>query len=140
MQLFHNIDAVFDDPNLIGSAGLVPVMRLAERAGLHELLAKRLSVSSANSAVKASCVVAGILAGADSIDDLDVLRHGSTGKVFTGVRVRPTERTFLRAFDFGPVRQLDAVGSRLLTGLATVSPRAPCRLSSRCRGPRPRPR
>ena len=39
MQAFHKIDAVFDDPNLIGSAGLVPVMRLAERAGLQQLLA-----------------------------------------------------------------------------------------------------
>ncbi len=38
MQASHKVSAVFDDPNLIGSAGLVPVMRLAERAGLHELL------------------------------------------------------------------------------------------------------
>jgi len=80
VQAFHKIDAVFDDPNLIGSAGLVPVMRLAERAGLHELLAERLSVPSANAAVKASCVVAGMLAGADSIDDLDVLRHGAASR------------------------------------------------------------
>ncbi len=40
MQAFHTIDAVFDDPNLIGVAGLVPVMRLAERAGL-QLLSDR---------------------------------------------------------------------------------------------------
>ena len=38
MQALHKVDAVFDDPNLIASAGLVPVMRLADRAGLHELL------------------------------------------------------------------------------------------------------
>jgi hypothetical protein len=38
MQASHKVSAVFDDPNLIGSAGLVPVMRLAERAGLHDFL------------------------------------------------------------------------------------------------------
>ena len=90
MQASHKVDAVFDDPNLIGSAGLVPVMRLAERAGLHELLQERLSVPSANAGAKAACVVAGMLAGADSIDDLDVLRHGGMGKVVTGVRAPST--------------------------------------------------
>ncbi len=122
MQAFHKIDAVFDDPNLIGSAGLVPVMRLAERAGLHDLLRQRLSVPSANASVKAACVVAGMIAGADSIDDLDVLRHGGMGKVFTGVRAPSTVGTFLRTFTFGHVRQLDAVAARTLEGLAAVSP------------------
>src|SRR6476646_5780834 len=123
VQALHKVDAVFDDPNLIGSAGLVPVMRLAERAGLHELLGQRLSVPSANAAVKAACVVAGMLAGADSIDDLDVLRHGGMSKVLTGVRAPSTLGTFLRTFTFGHVRQLDAVASRTLAGLAAVSPR-----------------
>jgi hypothetical protein len=59
VQALHKVDAVFDDPNLIGSAGLVPVMRLADRAGLHELLPERLSVPSANAGAKAACVVAG---------------------------------------------------------------------------------
>jgi len=112
MQAFHN--AVFDDPNLIGSAGLVPVMRLAERPGLNDLLEQRLSVPSANAAAKAACVVAGMLAGADSIDDLDVLRHGGMVKVFDGVRAPSTLGTFLRTFRFGHVRQLDAVASRTL--------------------------
>lgn len=85
MQAFHPIDTKFDDPNLIGAAGLVPVMRLAERAGLQQLLTQRLTVSSPNAAVKAGCVVAGMIAGADSIDDLDVLRHGAMAKVVTGV-------------------------------------------------------
>ena len=44
MQAFHKIDTVFDDPNLIGSAGLVPVMRLGEKAGLHDLLGQHLPV------------------------------------------------------------------------------------------------
>ncbi len=80
MQACHKIDAVFDDPNLIGAAGLVPVMRLAERAGIQQLLAERLTVSSPNAATKAGCVVAGMVAGADGIDDLDVLRHGGMSK------------------------------------------------------------
>jgi len=123
VQALHKVDAVFDDPNLIGSAGLVPVMRLAGRAGLHDLLQERLSVPSANAASKAACVVAGMLAGADSIDDLDVLRHGGMGRVFTGVRAPSTVGTFLRAFRFGHVRQLDAVATRVLAGLAVVAPR-----------------
>ena len=123
MQALHKVDAVFDDPNLIASAGLVPVMRLADRAGLHELLQERLSVPSANACVKAACVVAGMLAGADSIDDLDVLRHGGMSKVVTGVRAPSTVGTFLRTFTFGHVRQLDAVAARVVAGLAAVVPR-----------------
>ncbi|MEO3935626.1 IS1380 family transposase [Dermatophilaceae bacterium Soc4.6] len=123
MQAFHTIDAVFDDPNLIGVAGLVPVMRLAERAGLQRLLTQRLTVSSPNAAVKAGCVVAGMIAGADSIDDLDVLRHGGMSKVVTGVRAPSTVGTFLRTFTFGHVRQLDAISSQVLAGLAGVVPR-----------------
>jgi hypothetical protein len=123
VQALHKVDAVFDDPNLIGSAGLVPVMRLADRAGLHELLQERLSVPSANAGVKAACVVAGMLAGADSIDDLDVLRHGGMSKVVTGVRAPSTVGTFLRTFTFGHVRQLDAVAARVVAGLAAVVPR-----------------
>ncbi len=79
-------------------------MRLAHRAGLQDLLEQRLSVPSANAAAKAACVMAGMLAGADSIDDLDVLRHGGMGRVFTDVRAPSTLGTFLRAFTFGHVR------------------------------------
>ncbi len=123
MQASHKVSAVFDDPNLIGSAGLVPVMRLAERAGLHELLGSHLSVAAPNAALKAAGVLAGMLAGADSIDDLDVLRHGGMAKVFGGVRAPSTYGTFLRSFTFGHVRQLDAVASRTLSGLAALAPR-----------------
>jgi len=123
VQAFHKVEAVFDDPNLIGSAGLVPVMRLAERAGLHDLLRERLSVPSPNAASKAACVVAGMLAGADCIDDLDVLRHGGMDRVFAGVRAPSTVGTFLRTFTFGHVRQLDAVAARVVAGLATGVPR-----------------
>jgi len=68
-------------------------------------------------------VIGGMLAGADCIDDLDVLRHGGMAKVFSGVRAPSTLGTFLRTFAFGHVRQLDAIHSRVLTGLATAVPR-----------------
>jgi len=116
------ITPVFDDPNLVGSAGLVPALRLAESAGLYDLLGERLTVDSPNRVAKAGCVVAGMLAGADSIDDLDVLRHGAMGRVFDGIRAPSTLGTYLRSFTHGHVQQLDAVSSRLLAGLAAQAP------------------
>ncbi len=60
--------------------------------------------------------------GADSIADMAVLRHGGMGRLFTGVRAPSTLGTFLRAFRFGHVRQLDAVAARFLTGLTRHAP------------------
>jgi hypothetical protein len=114
----HTIRPVFDDPNLVSAAGLVPAMLLAESAGLHDLLQERLSVASPNAAVKAAGVVGGMLAGADSIDDLDLLRHGGMDRLFAGARAPSTLGTFLRSFTHGHVQQLDAVGAGLLAGLA----------------------
>ena len=50
MKASHTIRPVFDDPNLVSAAGLVPAMVLAESAGLHDLLAERVSVTSPNAA------------------------------------------------------------------------------------------
>jgi hypothetical protein len=122
MRASHKINAVFDDPNLVSTAGLVPVMRLAESAGLHDLLGERLSVGSPNPVAKSASVIAGMLAGADSIDDLDVLRHGGMGRLFGGVRAPSTLGSYLRSFSHGHVQQLDAAGSRLLAGLAGRAP------------------
>ena len=55
-----------------------------------------------------------MLAGADSIDDLDLLRHGGMARLFDGVRAPSTLGTFLRSFTHGHVQQLDAVGAGLL--------------------------
>ena len=71
---------------------------------------------------KVSALVAGMVAGADSIADMDLLRHGGMGRLFAGVRAPSTLGTFLRAFRFGHVRQLDAVAARFLAGLARHSP------------------
>ena len=117
MKACHKVQPVFDDPNLVGCAGLVPAVLLGESAGLHDLLTEHLSVDSPNPVAKSTGVVAGMLAGADSIDDLNVLRHGGMAKLFGGIRAPSTYGTFLRTFTHGHVKQLDAVGSRLLAGL-----------------------
>lgn len=131
MQLSHtakSMSVVFDDPNLVGSAGLVPVMRLAARAGLADLADRLLSVPTdkgANAGVKVASLVAGMVAGADSIDDLAVLRHGGMAKLFARIYAPSTLGSFLRAFRFGHVRQLDAVAARFLHELTDLTPVVP---------------
>ena len=131
MRLSHArraISARFDDPNLVSCAGLVPVLALAARCGLETLLAGRLTLAgtgTANAAGKVIALVAGMVAGADSISDMDPLRHGGMGRLFDRVRAPSTLGTFLRRFTFGHVRQLDAVAARLLARLATSTPLLP---------------
>ena len=106
-------------------AGLVPVMALADRAELTALAGAHLSVPGAAgvaAGAKVSTLVAGMVAGADSVSDMDVLRHGAMPRLFGGVRAPSTLGTFLRAFRFGHVRQLDAVAARVLAGLARHAP------------------
>ena len=124
MQLSHTrpvVSATFDEPNLVAAAGLVPLMALARKAGLRELADERMSVPTdkgANAGLKLSSLVAGMAAGADSIDDMALLRHGGMGRVFTGAYAPSTLGSFLRSFTFGHVRQADAVASRFLLNLA----------------------
>jgi hypothetical protein len=124
MQFKHApaaVSAVFDDPNLVSAAGLVPLLRLARKAGLDELTQSRLSVPTdkgANAGAKVMALVAGMLAGADSIDDMNLLRHGGMGRLFDRTYAPSTLGSFLREFRFGHVRQLDAVASRVLGNLA----------------------
>jgi hypothetical protein len=128
MQLSHDpaaVDVVFDEANLVSCAGLAPVLALAEQAGLSGLLVEQLTVPAPNAAVKVTALLAGMLAGADSIDDMDLLRHGAMDRLFTGARAPSTLGTFLRAFRFGHVRQLDAVAARLLARLAARTPLLP---------------
>jgi Transposase DDE domain group 1 len=125
VQLSHTVLArsvAFDDPNLVSSAGLVPVLALARRCGLHETAGAALTVPNPNAAIKVAAVVAGMVAGADSIDDLDRLRHGGMSRLFTGIRAPSTLGTFLRSFTFGHVRQLDKVATQLLVNLAGHTP------------------
>ena len=83
-------------------------MALAQRAGLTDLVSSTLTLKAAGD-VNARLKVPALFAGADSIDDMDLLRHGGMGRLFTGVRAPSTLGTFLGSFTFGHVRQPDAV-------------------------------
>jgi|SRR5215207_8828469 len=102
MQLTHRVRAVsvvLDEPNLVSAAGLVPVLALAEAAGLARLAWQQLRVptdNGANAGGKVSSLVAGMVAGADSIEDMGLLRHGGMGRVFTGAYAPSTLESFLR--------------------------------------------
>lgn len=113
---FKPDSAVFDEDHLVSCAGLVPVMALAEQTGLIALLANgvhiaepRVKSGSANPAPKLATVIAGMCAGADSIEDLDIVRSGGMKTLFDGVYAPSTIGTLLREFSFGHARQLDAV-------------------------------
>ncbi len=131
MKASHTRGAVrarFDDPSLVSCAGLVPMMRLAQDAGLHELAEQHVKVpgpAGANAAAKIGSIVAGMAAGADSIDDLDVVRHGAMPRLFTGIRAPSTLGTFLRGLCHGDVRSVHAIHTRFLQSLADRTPLLP---------------
>ena len=119
MQVSHRLAAesvAFDEDNLVSCAGLVPVMTLAEQSGLARLLgekvqivAPRIKSGAANPAPKLATVVAAMVAGADCINDIDVLRSGGMKTLFDGVYAPSTVGTLLREFTFGHARQLESV-------------------------------
>jgi hypothetical protein len=116
---------VFDEDNLVSHAGLVPVLELAEQAGLSGLLdqqvrfvCERVRSGAANATAKLTAIIAGMAAGADSIDDLDVMRAGGMKRLFGGVYAAATLGIFLREFTHGHTRQLSAVLRRHLIALA----------------------
>jgi hypothetical protein len=131
VQLKHaaaKTHAVFDEPNLAPRAGLVPVMRLAERVGLSTLAGEHVhpdGPAGANPDIKIGCLVAGMAAGADSVDDMDLLREGATPELFTEVRAPSTLGSFIRSFTWGSSRQLDKVHRLLLARLAAGTPLLP---------------
>ena len=131
MRLLHDLaktHASFDDPNLVSRAGLVPLMALAARCGLSDLADEHVRIgrrAGVNADLKVSCLVAGMAAGADCIDDMNVLRHGAMGQLFGGVRAPSTLGTFLRSFTWGNARQLEAVHRDFLAGLAQAAPLLP---------------
>jgi Transposase DDE domain group 1 len=117
--------AVFDEGNLVSHAGLVPLLELAEQAGLSQLLdeyvrftCERVKSGAANATPKLTSIIAGMAAGADSIDDLDVIRSGGMKKLFGGVYACATLGILLREFTHGHVRQLMVVLRRFLVALA----------------------
>jgi hypothetical protein len=115
---------VVDDERLVSCAGLVPVMALAEEAGLSELVADRVSIKSslvasagANPAGKVATIIAGMAVGAECIDDLDLVRSGGMKEVFGGVYAPATLGQFLRSFTHGHVSQLASVARAHLVNL-----------------------
>lgn len=101
----HKFSAEFDDDNLIATAGLVPVMLLAESAGLWDLVDAYLTVAGSagvNADVKVGALVTGMVAGADSISDMDLIRHGGMERACTKHRAPTTLGTHLRGYTFGP--------------------------------------
>lgn len=131
MRLLHassRVDVSFDESNLVSAAGLVPVLRLAADVGLARLVSSRLRVGGscgANPAGKIATIVAGMVAGADCIDDLDVVRHGGLRRLFGGVYAPSTLGSFLRALSWGHVRQLESAARGFLAGLAGATPLLP---------------
>lgn len=118
--------AVFDEDHIVSCAGLVPVMTLAQQTRLTELLAETISITAtkitsgaANPAPKHATLIAGMCVGADSIDDLYLLRSGGMKELFGNVYAPSTIGTLLREFTFGRIRQLQSVLREHLVELAS---------------------
>ena len=82
-QDLSRISTRFDDPNLVSHAGLVAPVSLAQALGLADLVDTHLTMSgpgSANRGLKTLSVVGAMLAGGDSIEDVDVLRAGGAAR------------------------------------------------------------
>jgi hypothetical protein len=120
--------ASFDDPNLVSHAGLVPAMELAESCDLQGIIAEHVRIAGhrgANPGGKVATLVAGMLTGADCIDDVDELRSGGMASLFGGIYAPSTLGEFLRSFNHGNVRQLQAAAREFLVQLACSRPLLP---------------
>ena len=115
---------LFDDDNLVSFAGLVPVMALAEQAGLSELISAKVAINATTvksagvkPAGKLTSIIAGMAVGADSIDDLGAIRSGGMARLFAGVYAPATLGQFLREFTHGHSLQLASVARAHLVNL-----------------------
>jgi hypothetical protein len=129
---FSTESAVFDERNLVSAGGLVPVLELAEQTGLSRLIGEHVELPSTrvrsgavNPAGKLTTIIAGMMCGADSIDDANVLRAGGTARVFDEVYAPSTVGILLREFSFGHANQLAAVARAHLIALAQRTPLLP---------------
>ena len=111
----------FDEENLVAYAGLGPVMALADAVGLGQLVDDKVGVGP-RAGVKVGSLVAGMIAGADSIEGMDLLRSGSTAALLGAVRAPSTLGTWLRSFTHGHALQLEAVSRCLLEGIRARLP------------------
>jgi hypothetical protein len=109
------VQVEFDDERVVCDSGVMLVATLAQRLGVEALVGRLVRLrrdrpGAANAGRKVMAVLFAMVLGADSIDDCGVLRAGRTGRLLGGWIPAPsTLGTFLRAFTFGHVRQLDAL-------------------------------
>ncbi len=113
-QTLDRVHVTFDDDNLVANAGLLLPATLTERLDVEALVdaTVRLDglVGGASPGRKVLTLLNTMLAGGSHIDHADMLRAGATAKVVSHRVMAPsTLGTFLRAFTFGHVRQLEAV-------------------------------
>ena len=113
-QGLDRIEVIFDEPNLVANAGLLLVATLSQRLGLEALIDSTVRlvgrVGGARPGRKVLTLVHAMFAGGSHIDHADMLRAGSTAAVLGHRVMAPsTMGTFLRAFTFGHVRQIEAV-------------------------------
>jgi hypothetical protein len=118
--LLDQVDIAFGDPRAVAHAGLLLPATLAERLGIEQATDQLVDLGDRPGAAqpgrKLLTLVHALVAGGDCIDDVELLRCGSTASVL-GHRVMAasTVGTFLRSFTFGHVRQLDQVTGELLS-------------------------
>ena len=113
------LDICFDDTHAIANAGLLLPATLAQRLGIEQAADQLIDLGNRPGAAhpgrKLLTLVHAMLAGGDCIDDADLLRCGATSQVLGHRVMAPsTIGTFLRAFTFGHVRQLDRLAEQLL--------------------------
>ena len=117
--VLDQVDIAFDDEHAVASAGLLLPATLAERLGVEQATNQLVDLGdrpgAAHPGRKLLTLVHALVAGGDCIDDVELLRSGATGSVL-GHRVMAasTVGTWLRAFTFGHVRQLDKVTDQIL--------------------------
>jgi hypothetical protein len=115
------VEVVFDDERVVSDAGIALVATLAGRLGIEALVDRFVTLrrdrpGAANAGRKVMALIYAMLLGADNIDDCEVLRAGRTRRLLGGWLPAPsTLGTFLRAFTFGHVRQLDRLLAETLT-------------------------
>jgi Transposase DDE domain group 1 len=118
--VLDQVDIAFDDPRAVAHAGLLLPATLAQRLGIQQATDQLVDLGDRPGAArpgrKLLTLVHAMVAGGDCIDDVELLRAGSTASVL-GHRVMAasTVGTFLRAFTFGHVRQLEKVTGEVLT-------------------------
>ena len=114
------LDVVFDDARAVANAGLALVAMCSKALGIEDAANELVDLGGCAGASrpgrKVLTLLHAMVIGGDCIDDVEVLRSGSTGQVLGHRVMAPsTCGTFLRSFTFGHVRQLDRLFATILT-------------------------